>query len=233
MNRAIWHTMGSGWTPLWLGSSLKAWWDPEIGITKDGGTDRVSSWVERVGAVNAAQPTGGSQPLWLATGMNGRQALEFDASRLLQDATLASAVTFPLTFVVIGTIVAARNYGRFVGKGAGSSPGGLDYNAAGYLYIYNGSEGRLTMSLDPTNRHLYVATYNGASSTGSIDGAAPSTINPGTSISSIQTFDIGGSKGAASVRHNGKIGDVMVISGALSTSELQQLSRWAKNRWGI
>lgn len=226
--------MGAGvWTPAQLGDRLRAWWDPTFGVTKDPSTQRVSDYADRVGAVSAVQPSGASQPLWTPDTMAGRPALYFDAARLLQDASLAQAVAFPLTYVVVAKIDAARNYGRLIGKGDGSSPGGLDYNATGYLYIYNGSEGRLTLSLDTASPHLYIATYNGAASTGSIDGAAPTTFNPGTSISSIQKFDIGGSKGAPSVRHNGYLGDILVISGEITTDERAALWAWARAQWRL
>lgn len=225
--------MGAGaWTPVQLGERLRAWWDPTFGVTKDGGTNRVSAYAERIAGVSAVQASGASQPLWTPNTLAGRPAFYFDASRLLQDATLAQPITFPLTYVVIAQIDAARNYGRLIGKGEGSTPGGLDYNAAGQIYVYNGGVGAFA-TVDPGVPHLYIATYDGASSSGSIDGGAPVVVNPGTSTSTAQTFDIGGAKGFAGTRHNGYLGDVLIIEGAITTAERAALWAWARAQWRL
>jgi len=63
--------MNSGWTPLALGSKLKAWWDPPGGgnITLNG--SGIASWTDKVGGYGLSQATAAKQPTYSATGFTG------------------------------------------------------------------------------------------------------------------------------------------------------------------
>jgi hypothetical protein len=83
----------AGWSPLALGSSLLAWWDAERAdlITQSGGL--VSSWKDIVGAYNATQAVGSSQPAYSATSFNNRPGITFDG--VDDDVSVASITTLP------------------------------------------------------------------------------------------------------------------------------------------
>lgn len=66
------------WSPLWLGSSLIAFWDAERSdlVTRSGGL--VSSWKDVVGGYDVTQATGASKPVWTTGAFNSRPGLIFD-----------------------------------------------------------------------------------------------------------------------------------------------------------
>lgn len=77
-------------------STIKAWWSPEYGVTKDG-SDRVSAWADKIGGHTVSQATSGNQPLWVANAssqLGGTLPLMHftDASRYLEMAS------FPASF---------------------------------------------------------------------------------------------------------------------------------------
>ncbi len=87
------------WTPLALGSTLVAWWDPATGVTQAGGS--VSTWTDRVSGLVASQATAASQPTM--TTLNSKPRLAFNGSQSLA----FSGATLPQGTAVTGLFVAA------------------------------------------------------------------------------------------------------------------------------
>lgn len=73
-----WASLGSIFTPTALGASLLGFWDAERAdlITQTVGS--VSSWKDVVAGYDAAQATGGSQPIYSVTSFNNRPGVTFD-----------------------------------------------------------------------------------------------------------------------------------------------------------
>ena len=246
--RQLLHTFAGGWTPLWLGASLKAWWDPESGITKSG-SDRVSAWADRVGAVSLVQSTGANQFLWQAAAseMNGRQSLYGDGSRLMWIVT--APVGLRVTQQAHTILAVTRAAGDQIGTGATSAGNVLimrfPLTGSPKVRAHVWATGALTTvdgltTVQPTTRALIGQMATGAPGSGTlspilngvVDNTPPSiggtAATPSTSfILGARGFGIGGDT------FNGYLGDVFIIDRALTTLELAEFARWAKNRWGI
>lgn len=73
--------MESAWSPLKLGSKLKAWWAPpgtDGNITLSGSA--ITAWTDKIGAYVLSQGTGANQPTYNATGYHSLACAEFDGS---------------------------------------------------------------------------------------------------------------------------------------------------------
>lgn len=69
------------WTPLDLGSKLKAWWSAPVAggnVTLNGSV--VTAWTDEVGGYSLRQGTGTAQPIYSSTGFNGIPDVEFDGA---------------------------------------------------------------------------------------------------------------------------------------------------------
>lgn len=63
--------MSSAWTPLDLGSKLKAWWAPPGGGNTTLNGSGIASWTDKVGGYVLSQATAAKQPTYSATGFTG------------------------------------------------------------------------------------------------------------------------------------------------------------------
>lgn len=68
------------WAPDFLGVALAGWWDAERMAANDVSAGSVVGWTDRVGAYRPVQATSGSQPVYNATGLNGRPCVTFDGT---------------------------------------------------------------------------------------------------------------------------------------------------------
>lgn len=69
---------GPTWTPLALGSKLKAWWAPPGGGNTTLNGSGIASWTDEVGGYGLAQATASKQPAYSATGFSGAACATFD-----------------------------------------------------------------------------------------------------------------------------------------------------------
>jgi hypothetical protein len=84
---------GVGYNPITaLGDDLLGFWDAEDAATLTLSGGKVSAWADKIGAYTPAQATEANQPVYDATSLNGRPAVEFDGTA--HHLTLAS-VPFP------------------------------------------------------------------------------------------------------------------------------------------
>lgn len=75
-------------TPAAIASCVH-WWDATAGVTQAGGL--VSSWVDRIGSLDAAQGTDAAKPTWSATGFNGvSPGISSDGDRYLTSVGIGS-----------------------------------------------------------------------------------------------------------------------------------------------
>lgn len=244
MRRLLLHTFSGGWTPLWLGSALVAWWDPKYGITKSG-ADRVSAWADRVAATTLLQAVGGNQFLWQAAAaeMNGRQSLYGDGSRFMGIATAPAGLR--VTQQAHTILAVTRATGDQIGTGATSSGNILLMRFGSKVRAHVWAVGAVT-TLDglttilSTTRQLVGQMATGTPGSGNLspilNGASDNTpLAIGGTATTPSTSFILGSRGfgVGSDTLNGYIGDVFIINRALTALELAEFARWSKKRWGI
>lgn len=243
MRRSLLHTFSGGWNPRWLGSGLKVWFDPEYGITKDGVTNRVSAWADRLGALTVSQGVGANQFLWVAAAseMNGRASLLGDASRLMSASGIAAGLR--VTQQAHTYIAITRASGDVLGTG--STTGGhvllMRFNSKVRSHVWatgalSTRDGATTIS--PTTRGLVGQVATGAPGSGELypilNGAFDNTSvsitgTPATPSDSLIIGCRGTGVGADTL--NGYLGDVLVMDRAITAAELVNLNRWAKQRW--
>ncbi|HYG26010.1 MAG TPA: hypothetical protein VD906_03815 [Caulobacteraceae bacterium] len=70
----------ASFSPLDLGSKLKAWWAPLEGANHTLNGSGVASWTDEVGGYVVSQATASSQPTYSAAGFNGGACAMFDGS---------------------------------------------------------------------------------------------------------------------------------------------------------
>jgi len=236
----------TGWSPFNLGSGLVAWWDPETGITKDGVTDRVSSWVDKINGCNASQPTGGNQPLWVSAApeMNNRNSVYFDTNRVL----FANGTVPAVQRVWQGahTIVAvARGTSYVMGNGAGTAGTFLLmlFSTKVRAHVWGNSGSRTidgTTTVSATTRALIAQRSTGAPGSGNLDpilnGISDATAASigGTPATALNWISLGGYNSVpAGSAFSGHLGDLFIFNRALTNFELIQLSKWASMRWSL
>lgn len=80
MSGAVLHRIGIGkaWTPLDLGSKLKAWWAPLEGSNYTLNGSNIASWTDEIGGYVLSQATAASQPAYSAAGYGGQPCAVFD-----------------------------------------------------------------------------------------------------------------------------------------------------------
>lgn len=244
--RKLLHVATAGWTPLWLGSALVEWWDPEARITKDGGTDRVSSWIGKISSTDATNPTGGNQPLWVAASsdMNGRPSLYFDGSRVLfANGTVPAAVrVWQQAHTIVGV---SRGYNDVMGNGQDAAGTFLlmRYNTKVRAHVW-GTSGSRTIdgatTLSNTTRALVGQRASGPPAAGNLEptlngasDATPASIG-GSAATPLNWITLGGRNSVpAGAGFIGHLGDQFIFNRALTDMELRQLAHWAKQRWNI
>lgn len=174
------------WTPIKLGTSLRAWFDPAVGLSQSG--NRVSQFVDRSPAgLTLSQATSGNQPLYLPTAQNGRPGVQNDGGSVsvlrylagaLADGVTNFSKTTPFSFAI------ALKVGSIAGNFA-KTPFGNLYNAQGwaldtspltsfgganqfkFILLSNGVSAGLSVSATTTprvagNTVVIVVTYDGS-----------------------------------------------------------------------
>lgn len=239
--------MGAGvWTPENLGSDLGEWWTPSYGITKNGVTDRVSSWVGRVAGVDLVNADGARQPRWEANVavMNGRQALYFDAARWLGVVTLPVALR--VTQQAHTYLAVSRGAGDVLGTGATSTGNMLlmRYNQKVRTHVWAAANVLTTKdgatSVAVTTAATFAQMATGVPGTGTLvpvlNGAADATplaLN-GTATTPSTSFVVG-SRGFAAGADTflGYMGDVLLMKREMTALELTWLHTYLAARWGM
>lgn len=229
------------WTPAELGASLALWLDADDAstITLNGST--VSQWSDKSGnGRNATQGTAANQPTYTASGLNGKPVLTWGANSISSLVT-AFTLNHPLSVYSVAQANAPTNAVRaIVGSGYVSyALGTLTASPATYAYalwnpFLNGGAyinnaattnpvivGSTTESNDENTWNTYVNGSNAGQaiwSTGTPD--APSFIRIGYS-------------GAAAEYWHGTIGEVVICSTTLSTTDRQRIEGYLAWKWGL
>jgi hypothetical protein len=95
---------------------------------------------------------------------------------------------------------------------------------AGSFVVYNGTINSAW--------HTHVVYFNGAASHGRLDGLSGGTVNPGTGAPTNGAMLGANNLGSANF-HSGDMGEVIVISGARTTGELDILDGYIAHKWGV
>lgn len=207
-------------------STLRAWWHAPDLAQAD--ASAVSSWLDRSGnTYTLTQGVSGNRPTYKTGIQNGLDVVRFDGS---SDAlVIASALglsTQPFTTVGVWQM-GSGNDQILIQTTTPFASHGIN---GGALRLYNGSWAGAAITKSAWR--LTVGVHNGASSLVAIDGASPTTINPGTGGWGGTTV-IGAAQDGLSAWLNGDIGAVLVFNSALNTDTRQKLEGYLAHQWGL
>lgn len=187
--------------------------------------DYISTWAATVGN-NAVQATGDNQFQYKTGQQNGLPALVDDGSGSAKYMATASFGTLaqPYTIWIVMKAGSTASYPAFI-DGLSTSNRAIFYGNAGVwdMAAMTDTNGG-TMD---TNWHIFCLKFNGASSSITIDGDAPTTVNPGTN-----SF-VGMTIGAAydgSLRGQMSVGQI-IVQNALPPNEAGLLAH-LRDKWG-
>lgn len=212
-----------------FGSALKWWLRADLGVTVVG--SGVDTWADQsgVGDANqdARQTTDGNRPPYNASdaGYNGQATLSFDgATKFMATGTWTTGVAQPYTVFVVGNdsgAVSAQIYVEGGSDGSGTNRAISFYNNAANYETFAGVSLAAGGGISNAKR-AGGAVVNGASSALYNSAKTPvASGNAGTNT----PFKFGwiGQSFAASARLNGKMAEVVLLSGAAAASQLNAL----------
>ena len=223
--------------PTMLTNGLTLWLRADAGVTKDG-SNNVSAVVDQASSNTLTQSTGGAQPTYVASDLNGNPAFRFNGTQWL--ANSAAAVTglnqdMTVITVAMTTAPTAQQYPIYLGANNGTT--GIN-RAVGYLgsdemFDTAGScVGGLApapsafaievSTLDPGLTDVAFYQDGVSNGTGTLSGVQ--NLSPGI------TF---GADGAAANGWQGDVAEVLVYDHQLSNVELQQVTLYLASKYGL
>lgn len=205
-------------------TNMFAWWDATTGVTKDG-SNRVSAWADQSGnSRTLSQGTGGNQPLWVSEAINGYDAIDFDGANY---------------FMGRGGAGPTQPYTIFCAIKGDSTAGTqciVDANTAAIAKVtitssnYTLNAGtQLSGSAASTSTNIVIGVFNGASSTIYVNsGSSGTTGNAGAN--NMSGFTVGCTQSASNF-FDGKIGEIIAYSGALSAADILSTYNYLDTKW--
>lgn len=199
----------------------------------------VPTWADASGGNrNATQATGTLQPLYIASGLNGKPVVRFNgSSQFMTLGDLSAAFPSAASFFAVVTYNGTQNqciYSTSVfnsGTNVGDDFWYYAGNSGSYLSIFRNSRPQIT-SAPATGSNLFSVISSSSSwdeFVNQVDkGAVASTYTPGTS------HLLGHSNNAANNCYlNGDISEVLIYNTALSSSDRLNVEGYLKAKYGI
>lgn len=230
---ALRHVLGTPRLSLRNIPGLIFWLDAADANTYALGTG-VSNWYDKSGSnAHASQATGGSQPLYIGAGRNGRNVIRFDGTDdLMTTATLNAAHVQPCTYLIAGIYNNSGAVFFFDGDGVSNRHAmGSDFNVT----VTPGGFAGATLEGTGDKQddwHIFSAVFNGVSSQLWVDGvllAGPADVGVQNPISSLTIA----SRYSIANFLNGDIGELLCFSGTLSTPDRRNVESYLGNKWGV
>jgi hypothetical protein len=167
---------GGAFSPLNYGSPVHAFWAEDPAWSDPGDGNAVSSWRnDGSDGTAATQASGTLQPIFRSAGVNGKPSIEFDGANdyLLAPATSTGSVSQPGTVVLVTDANRPNSSTELWVDGQSSR--WFMYVSAGNALRFGGPTDvptTLTGTTELNNRRIFVAVYNGTSSTMRSNGVA-------------------------------------------------------------
>lgn len=231
-------------------SGLAAWWDSSDNATLTTSSGVVTAWADKVRGITASTDVGWAAPALAA--INARQSLQFNGTQTRLTTTdaefcsLASGADLRrLTILYVCTVPFISS--RFVTSFSSTSSdnpffGGMHHTTAASWRVSARTNTASNLTLTSAATHLLNTPYivscisNEDRVIGRANGAQVinSFVVRPVAIT-VNLFSIGAlvRPSGASNFFAGQLGDVLVYSRDLPTTELQQIERWLAGRWGI
>lgn len=235
---ANWVYLGRGMTTEFTKNSisgLAVWYDMDDPsyMTLDG-SNGINVLRNKAGDSNydLTQGTASYRPVYTPNRINGRGAAVFTSgaySHMERDTVdIAQPVTVFFVFKNASTTAWAipLSFSNSYLNLNNSSAGAISGTCSIYAGAYSSNIGNYTIGATS----LITAVYNGASSKGSLNNGAESTLSPGTNI--LTSVGLGRHWGS-SYYMSGDIAEVMIFTRALADTEKAYIKTYLNNKWGI
>jgi hypothetical protein len=216
------RTTSTPFTPRSLqGLSL---WLAADAVTGVSNLSPVASWPDQSGQGNhATQATGGRQPLYIASAVNGRPALRFDATDdgMTTPLTLATPFTVLVVYSYRGTLPANR---RAV---CGAANNWMLGPLSGMYHCYPGT---FVPDAEPVVQNQFVlsaAVQTAGACTHYFNGVAKGPVVPTTVIGQVALGY------TTSDPLDGEIAEVLAYDRALPAPERQKAEAYLRGKWGV
>lgn len=182
------------------------------GDVSDGGV--VSRWEDSSGNNNHLVTNVGSATFTQAlSGLNNRPCVVFDGSAILQSNIQFSVTGQPCSYVVVTFVDTSAATRTILDSQTVFDTCRLSLNTSDAIQMLS-STSTTTQTAVENTAHLITATYNGASSFSTYDGAISTAVNPGA-LYTISGIRLGGAYNGAQ-RYLGKVGFVGVYDGDIT-----------------
>ena len=227
----------SSWTPASLGAALFAWYDPSDTSTITHGSGVVSELGDKSGnARHLKQTSPGSRPSTGTRTINSLNVIDYNNwERFLSAASLT--IPSPVTVAAISAHDALKKDSGCVvalGGTVGYTPrarcsadtGGEGWSIKGSVTLSQSSA--ITLGAP----YLTTAVLNGASSLLRVNRTQVISGDAGTYTGDRILLASAGVAGSA-YGIDGQIGEVVVVSGALTGTDLSSLEAYLSAKWGI
>jgi len=232
----LWQAGGGGTTPapsvdraIPTAGLIDRWRAADITGLTDGAP--VASWAPTVGTDTLVQPTVGSQPLWIASGPNGKPTLRWPAASAGNTTYLSAsglptrtgpftvcavvhpeAVNGALQLIHGGTLAIYENFGA--------------WSVNGGVLLSSGAGTALAQWL------VLTTTFNGATSTVHLGGTQIASGNAGVG-SQTGVINVGRHPTDSSRYWRGDIAEVIYYQGALSATDRAALHSYAQDFYAL
>jgi hypothetical protein len=218
-----------GFEPIDI-SGCVLWLRSDLGITKDG-ADKVSAWADQSGNGNdVTQAAGDSQPLWVASQLNGYPSIRFDGAN---DAMVTApfVLSQPEDIYLVIKQPSFLHGDSIMDGNAVNSGRVAQLNPSPEIALYAGGAGWVcNTTTGSLNWQLLQSRFNGAASLTRINGGVPVVGDPGAA-----------NMGGVSLGATGGIGDfcniefseIIIYSSALSDSNRQLVETYLNGRYAI
>jgi hypothetical protein len=202
------------------------WLRADLGITLNG--SNVSAWADQTGNGNSpVQATGTAQPALVASGINSLPSLGFNGSS--QGLHMAGNLSFTPATLFSVAVSSTQTAPRAVMSDASNNRHLLYLVGTNDMVMFENS-GTISVTVTPTNPHIYGALVNGSSSTLYVD----STPTAGTLGSEGNTpLSVGCYGNAAGWFWEGNVSEIAMFSSLLSTYDTYRMLHYLGTRYGI
>ena len=222
--------------PSMLTNGLKAWYKADSGVTQDG-SGNVTQWVDQSGNYTATQSNSGNEPTYVASDLNGEPALRFNGSQWLSNGgTMGTGADADMTIITVAMSAnpSALQSSLCIGGGGSNQNRGLGYNSSQEEFEYGGASALGAAAPPPSNWVMEAATTN--ASLNAVTFYQNGTQSSITALSGLAAVTPGVMVGGASDRSSpwqGDIAEVLVYDHALSASEMQEVTQYISDKYGI
>jgi len=216
----------AAWTPAQL-SGLALWLDADDSDTITlNGTD-VSQWDDKSGnGYHASQAVAAAQPLYVASGLNGKGSVEFDGVNALMPISFTDANSAPITLILAGRLDVALQTSYII-----------DFENQRRVFTTSGDifDGAWSFASNSTTGNMLLQ-FSASTAEGNEvyrNGVRISPARSGSDSFSTGIVMLGGRHTNSTQNFDGLMSEIVMVRAVLSVSDRQKLEGYLAHKWGL